>query len=159
MNTIRRFLGIAAMLAVLAACGRATEQAPEPGRAAFTPTSVRIVDIAPTTNEALRVGSKLALSLDIEYTLSTPEGTLGIVVQDAQDEPLAQRFDAITGHSGRARLTLEVTVPDTDILRVFAPLAAQGQVERSLPAQYGLTRTCIPSGSVRPIPSRRSPVT
>lgn len=114
----------------LAGCGRAVDSAPVAVAAspAFTPTSVRIVEIAPATGDALLVGSKVAFELDIEYTLSTAEGTLGMVVQDAQDQPLAQRFDAVSGHSGRARLSLTLDVPDTQTLRVFAPIAAQGQV-------------------------------
>jgi hypothetical protein len=126
-----RYLNGVATIALalgLAACARTPEPAPEAARAAFTPTSVRIVDIAPTTNDALHPGDKIAFELDIAYTLSTTEGTLGVVVQDAQDKPLAQRFDAVVGHSGRARMTLALQVPETEALRVFAPIAAQGQV-------------------------------
>ena len=61
------------------------------------------------------------------YALTADSGTLGLVVQDANNTPIAQSLDVILKGTASQVLEADFTVPDTKAVHVFIPLSAQGQ--------------------------------
>lgn len=133
MHTSRLFAlapAIACLAGALAAgsCGRS--EAPQV-EAAPIGSTIGITEIAPSTGEPLKVGQSVHLKVYVAYALTADSGTLGLVVQDANNTPIAQSFDVVIKGSASQVLEANFTVPDTKVVQVFVPLSAQGQAATS----------------------------
>lgn len=95
--------------------------------AAPTGSSVRILSVDPATSVPLRVGAKVTLKVEAQYTLGAESGTVAIVVQAANNAPLAQNVSVIRNGTGKVNLQAEFVVPQTNAVQVFVPLHVQGQ--------------------------------
>jgi len=128
--TVGCILGLFAVL-LLAGCQREAQSPspPSPSSILAAPagSSVRILSVDPPTSVALRVGDKVTLKLDVQYVLAAESGTVAIVVQAANNSPLAQNVSVIRNGSGKLNLQAEFVVPQTNAVQVFVPLHAQGQ--------------------------------
>ena len=71
------------------------------------------------------------LKVHVAYALTADSGTLGLVVQDANNTPIAQSFDVVLKGSASQVLEANFTVPNTKAVQVFVPLSAQGQAATS----------------------------
>src|SRR5438045_394903 len=90
-------LSILVTVLALAACdGQNKVSAPSapPG------STVSIVSISPSTGEPLAPGQRINLAVKAAYTLTSESGTLGLVVQDANNTPLAQTINVVMKGSG-----------------------------------------------------------
>ncbi|HUR42269.1 MAG TPA: hypothetical protein VM240_13975 [Verrucomicrobiae bacterium] len=88
---------------------------------------VQIVSISPTVGTALRAGEKVSLKVEIEYVVPVESATIGLVVQAADNSPIANDNDVLLKGSGKVTLTADFTVPATKMINIFTPLSAQGQ--------------------------------
>lgn len=112
-----------AALAALAGCER-----PAATKAALPPSFVRIMKIAPDPAAPLKVGERVKLEVEVNYALTTANsGTLGVVVQSADDRNLAQSMAAVQKGAGKAAMAVEFVVPQTSAVKVFTPLSPRGQ--------------------------------
>lgn len=115
---------LVSLVTALAACdGRNAVTAPN----APAGSTVSIVSIAPDTGIALQSGQTVKLKVKAAYTLTSDSGTLALVVQDANNAPLAQTTNVVLKGSGTEELEANFMVPDTKSIVVFVPLSAQGQ--------------------------------
>lgn len=82
----------------------------------------QITSIAPDTTQVLRAGQPVKLKVDVGYVLTTDSGTVTLIVLAADHSAVAHAFERVTKRSGTATLEAAFTVPDTSVIRVFAPL-------------------------------------
>ncbi len=94
-------------------------------------SSVKIVSTSPGANEALRVGETVTLEVGVEYTLESDSGTLALVVQGADNRPIASQMEVVTRGADSLSLKVAFIVPDTNAIQIFTPLSAQGQTGTS----------------------------
>lgn len=94
-------------------------------------STVSITQISPSTGNPLTVGDEVKLEVSAAYALSAESGTLGVIVQDAKNTPLAQTVNVVLKGGGTEKFQLSFTVPDTGAIHVFTPLSAQGQTATS----------------------------
>src|SRR5437867_1514832 len=92
---------------------------------------VKIVSVSPDTGTALKVGDKVKVQVEVSYTLSSEGGTVSLVVQAANNASLAHNTEVIQKGSGKATLSVEFVVPDSNAVQIFTPLSAQGQTSTS----------------------------
>jgi hypothetical protein len=94
-----------------------------------TPTSttgeaVKILNSSPALTETLKVGQKVKLSIDVEYTLSSSDsGSIALVVQDASNGLIRSEMYVAQKGTHKEKLEAEITVPDTRAVVIFTPLA------------------------------------
>jgi len=113
---------------VLVACGRATDR---DSIAAPSGSTVSITDVTPSVSAPLTVGQQVNLQVSLAYALTADSGTLGLIVQDGTNKPLAQSVGVVLKGGGTEKLAVSFTVPDTKAIHVYAPLSAQGQAATS----------------------------
>jgi len=89
--------------------------------------SVKILSTIPEISTPLHVGEHVKLQVDISYTLTANSGTLGLVVEAADNSNVTGAMEGITKGSGTLALQAEFVVPSTKVIQVFTPLSAQGQ--------------------------------
>jgi hypothetical protein len=121
---------IACLAGALAAGGCGRSEVPQV-QAAPVGSTIGITEIAPSTGEPLKVGQSVHLKVHVAYALTADSGTLGLVVQDADNTPIAQSFDVVFKGSANQVLEANFTVPNTKAIQVFVPLSAQGQAATS----------------------------
>jgi hypothetical protein len=122
---MRSSIAVVSLLIGLAGCNAESTQRAQTAPAGST---VSIVAITPDTGAALKPGQKVNLSVKAAYTLTAESGTLGLVVQDASNAPLAQTMSVVLRGSGTEELAVQFTVPETTrAVQVFVPLSAQDQ--------------------------------
>lgn len=73
----------------------------------------------------------MELKVKVAYKLTSESGTLGLVVQDANNTPLAQTVNVVLKGGGTEAFALSFTVPETKAIQVFTPLSSQGQAATS----------------------------
>jgi hypothetical protein len=127
MNALLTSVAVAALL-VVSGCDR---QAPQLGTRAPAGSSVKIVSITPSVGEVLKVGDKVALKVDVEYTMTAESGTLGLVVQAADNATITQNVEVVLKGSNKISLVADFNVPPTKAIQIFTPLSAQGQASTS----------------------------
>ena len=89
--------------------------------------SVKILSETPSLEEALTVGQKIKLRVEVEYELNTgSSGNVTLVVQDASNKTVANELYAAQKGKHKETLEAEVTVPETRALVLFTPLTPQG---------------------------------
>jgi hypothetical protein len=71
------------------------------------------------------------LKVKVAYTLTSESGTLGLVVQDSNNQALAQTVSVVLKGSSTEEMNVSFTVPDTKAVQVFTPLSTQGQAATS----------------------------
>lgn len=121
---------IACLAAVVAIGGCGRTEAPVI-QSAPSGSTISITEIVPSTSEALKVGQLVHLRVNAAYALTADSGTLGLVVQDAKNAPIAQSLDVVLKGSTSQVLEVDFTVPDTKAVHVYVPLSAQGQAATS----------------------------
>ena len=124
MRSLAAFL----LVACLGACDQKPLKAP-PG------SFVKIVSVSPDTKSPLKVGAKVKLQVEVSYALTVDAGRITLVVQAGDNATLANSMAAVKKGNGTLNLSAEFVVPDTDAVRVFTPLSAQGQTATSTVAQ------------------------
>jgi hypothetical protein len=127
-NLIAKLFVSVAAASLMFGCQRSDEHF---GTPAPTGSSVQIASISPSIGEPLRVGEKVKLKVDVNYTLTGESGTLALVVQAADNSAISQNFEVVTKGSGKVTLEAEFVVPSTKAIQVFTPLSAQGQSSTS----------------------------
>ena len=88
---------------------------------------VKIVSITPDINSTLTEGDKLDLEVTLEYRLKEDNGSVSLVIQDAQNTPVGSLLEPVKKGSGKLTLKRTITVPKTGALAVFTPLSASGE--------------------------------
>jgi len=118
-----RALCLVPVLAMLMACGQEAAAPAQPTEA----SSLRIVAIQPDPEALLQVGQTLDFSVEVEYTLGTEVGFMGLQVQDADGQVVFDR--AYGAQGGTHTITLEgsLVVPRTAALHVIVPLSERGR--------------------------------
>lgn len=124
------------LIRTLAVCtliiaGNGCQRSEPLGHQAPTGSSVKITGITPDPSSPLRAGDRIKLRVDIRYTLTADSGTVGLVVQAADNSGIAYNIDALKKGNGKSTLEAEFVVPHTNAVQVFTPLAAQGQTSTS----------------------------
>ena len=125
MRPLKLAAGIILITTLLAACDQ--RSAPSGPSGSF----VKIVSVSPDTGTALKVGDKVKLQVEVNYALSSDGGTVSLVVQAANNASLAHNMEVIQKGSGKATLSAEFVVPDSNAVQIFTPLSAQGQTSTS----------------------------
>lgn len=92
---------------------------------------VKIVSVSPDISTALKVGDKVKVQVEVSYSLSSEGGTVSLVVQAADNASLGHNMEVIQKGSGKAILSAEFVVPDSNAVQIFTPLSAQGQTSTS----------------------------
>ena len=105
----------AGMLAVLAGCSVIGEN------------KSRIVSISPDINTVLSAGDKLDVEVTVEYRLKQDVGSMSLVIQDAQNTPVASLVEPLKKGAGRLTLKRTITVPKTSAISVDTPLYSDGE--------------------------------
>jgi hypothetical protein len=90
-------------------------------------SSVRIVHISPPVSSIVRVGDRLSVVVEAEYSLTVDSGVVRLVIQGSDIFPIAQDTQVVTRGAGKVTLKAEAVVPDTKAIQVFTPLSARGQ--------------------------------
>ncbi|MDO8932976.1 MAG: hypothetical protein Q7U97_11320 [Rhodocyclaceae bacterium] len=100
---------------------------PEKSFNAPTGSTVSITQITPEVGKPLTVGEEVKLQVSAAYALSAESGTLGLIVQDSKNTPIAQVVNVVLKGGGTEKLEVSFKVPDTSAVHVFTPLSGQGQ--------------------------------
>lgn len=125
LRTLKKAM-TAAALGLLAACQFAGNSGDAPP-VAPSGSSIRIVQISPSTISPIRVGERVSLQVEVEYSLSVDSGVINLVVQASDNTGIAGETEVVTKGIGKLTLKAEFVVPDTRAVNVFTPLLAQGQ--------------------------------
>jgi hypothetical protein len=123
LKTSKTF-GILAIASALLACD---SQSSSKALAAPKGSTVSIIDVQPSTGQALTVGDKVALKIKVAYALTSESGNLGVVVQDDSNTPLAQKIHVVLKGGGTEEFNLSFEVPNTNAIHIFTPLSAPDQ--------------------------------
>jgi hypothetical protein len=123
-RTIIKLAVAAFVTGALVACGARDERK---AMAAPAGSTLEITDITPNLGAPLTVGQDVKLRVSVAYALTSDSGTLGLVVQDAENKPLAQVVNVVLKGGGTEKFEASFKVPDTPAVHVFAALASQGQ--------------------------------
>jgi hypothetical protein len=118
-------VGILLMAVLLGGCDHSS--APSAPGGSF----VKIVSVSPDTGTVLKVGDKVKVQVEVSYALSSDGGTVSLVVQAANNASLAHNMEVLQKGSGKATLSAEFVVPDSNAVQIFTPLNAQGQTSTS----------------------------
>lgn len=125
---MRQLIAIILGAVLLGACDQKPLKAP-PG------SFVKIVSVSPDTKSPLKMGEKVKVQVEVSYALTVDAGRITLVVQAGDNATLANSMAAVKKGNGTLNLSAEFVVPDTDAVRVFTPLSAQGQTATSTVAQ------------------------
>jgi hypothetical protein len=98
-----------------------------PGKKPASAGSVKIVALSPETTTALKIGDKVKIQVEVSYRLAAEAGMVSLVVQSADNKNLAHNGEVVKKGTGKASISVEFVVPDTQTVQVFTPLQAQGQ--------------------------------
>lgn len=115
-----RALAVILFAASLVACDQKPPKAP-PG------SFVRILSVSPDTKSPLKVGDKVKVQVEVSYALTVDVGQITLVAQAANNATLGNRAAAVKKGEGKLTLSVEFVVPDSDAVRIYTPLSAQGQ--------------------------------
>ncbi len=110
----------AGVLAVLAGCSLMSEN------------KVKIVSISPDINVELSAGAKIDIEVALEYNLKQDNGSINLVIQDAQNTPVGSILEPIKKGAGKLTLKRTITVPKTSALAIFTPLKPEGETETTV---------------------------
>ena len=121
---MRSSIALIVSLGLLASCNN---NAASSAAAAPSGSTVSIVEIQPSPGIPLSRGQNVELKVKVAYTLTSDSGTLGLVVQDSSNAPLAQEINVVLRGSGTESFSLKFAVPETKTIQVFSALSAQGQ--------------------------------
>jgi hypothetical protein len=120
-----KILGILAIACALLACD---SQSSSKALAAPQGSTVSIIDVQPSTSQAMTAGDKVALKIKVAYALTSDSGNLGVVVQDDNNTPLAQKIHVVLKGGGTEEFNLSFEVPNnTNAIHIFTPLSAPDQ--------------------------------
>jgi hypothetical protein len=89
--------------------------------------SIKILSMSPEPTVALKVGQKVDLKLEFEYTLNRDAGRAGLSVQPGDGIPNIAKLDKdveLKRGSGKAVITAVFVVPDSEEVVVNVPLYA-----------------------------------
>jgi hypothetical protein len=91
-------------------------------------SSVKILRITPDVSKPLFIGERVALAIDVEYTMAKDSGTLSLVVQRGESgfQPLAYTTEVVSRGKETVTLKVDFEVPDTRAITIFTPLSNQG---------------------------------
>lgn len=126
MNRKSSYLVLVLLAAGLAsACGQQQEQGRDAGPAVAS--TLTVTSVTPERESVLRVGQEVQVRLEVQYTLGSVGGNLGLVVQTGDGQVLEQQVLQAT--RGEHALTLEAsfTVPETDMVHLVVPLSERGR--------------------------------
>ncbi|MDB5874767.1 MAG: hypothetical protein JWQ07_4209 [Ramlibacter sp.] len=123
----RYILALATAMFMVAALSACNSKSAADSLAAPSGSTVNITEITPNPAGPMTVGSEVKLRATVAYALTSDSGTLGLVVQDAKNKPLAQIVNVVLKGGGTESLEVSFTVPDTTAIHVFTPLSGQGQ--------------------------------
>lgn len=87
--------------------------------------SIRILSLSPEPTVALKVGEKVDLKVEVEYTLNKSAGRVGLSVQPGDGIPNIAKQDKdvqLKRGSGKAEITAMFVVPDSEEVVVNVPL-------------------------------------
>ncbi len=116
MNYYRKIGFVAALFAAAAFAGCTAENA----------GTVKIVSISPEPYATVRVGDKVELKVEVEYTLKKKSGDIALVVQKEDTSSLGSVSEIVKEGSGRITLRHVFIVPETRIVTVFVPMNFKG---------------------------------
>lgn len=102
-----------------------------PAVAASTERSVRIASISPDPDKPLRPGSTVKLAVAVEYTVPSPAGIVGMVIQDSNNAPVKSNLREVPSGSGKMNSEIEFVVPNTKHIDVHIPLYVKGESKSS----------------------------
>lgn len=125
---MQRLLGAVSTILIAAwvgACDQGSFQSAPSG------SFVKITSVSPDTGTTLKVGDKVKVRVEVSYALSSDGGTVSLVVQSANNSSLAHNMEVVQKGSGKATLSAEFVVPDSNAVQIFTPLSAQGQTSTS----------------------------
>ena len=88
--------------------------------------TVKIVSISPEAYATVRVGDKVDLKVEVEYTLTKKTGMISLVVQKDDNSSLGSVTENVKEGSGRVTLKHTFTVPQTRTVIVFVPMDLEG---------------------------------
>ena len=88
---------------------------------------VRILSISPDINAGLAEGARIDIEVTLEYKLKQDNGSVSLVIEDAQDAPVGSLREPIKKGAGKLTLKRTITVPKTGALSVFTPLTPEGE--------------------------------
>lgn len=119
-------LPLLAMLAVglATACGQRPEA---PAASPPVASSISVTSVSPERDSVLRVGQEVAVRIEIQYTLGSPAGNLGLVVQTGDGQVLAEQVAQAVRGEHATTLEAAFTVPETDIVHLVVPLSERGR--------------------------------
>ena len=128
MTKYRNISCVAALIAVMSIAGCTAE----------TGGTVKIVSISPEAYATVRVGDKVDLKVEVEYTLEKKTGKISLVVQKDDNSSLGSVTENIKEGRGRVTLKNTFTVPETRIVSVFVPMDLEGY-NKTMIVTAGLT--------------------
>ena len=88
--------------------------------------TVKIVSISPEPYTTIRVGDKVDLKVEVEYTLEKQDAVVALTVQKEDSSSLGTAEEKIKKGSGRITLRSTFTGPETRIVTAFVPMRLQG---------------------------------
>jgi len=93
-----------------------------------SPNRIRIVKLTPDEGTILSKGSEVNLVVEVDYQLESASGTIGLVVQDQDNNPITQTLVVVQKGARRIILKKTFTIPDkVESLFVFTPLYVRGK--------------------------------
>ncbi|MDD5209465.1 MAG: hypothetical protein PHV36_08765 [Elusimicrobiales bacterium] len=88
--------------------------------------TVHIASLSPEAYATVRVGDKVDLKVEVDYTLEKKTGTISLVVQKDDNSSLGSVTEKVKEGSGRVTLKHTFTVPETRTVTVFVPMDLEG---------------------------------
>jgi hypothetical protein len=99
---------------------------------AWTKNEIEIISTSLKADKILKVGEKVTISVTVNYKLKEDNGEISMLVQNADDKPIANVTELVKKGSGKMTLKKSIIVPETKFIRVFTPLSAKGEMKTSI---------------------------
>lgn len=102
---------------------------PEQGAAlpAHFGSVAQITSITPDPGNALRVGDKVRLQVEVSHVITGDTGTVTLLVLAEDSSSIAHDVRMVKKGSGKTMMQAEFTVPRTSVIRVYTPLTILGK--------------------------------
>lgn len=146
MKSVRSKAGLAAaclisLMFAVPGCGKndskaqsdkSAKSADAKGGTGSSAHSIIGVTLSPDVSRPLKAGSTVKLSVEVDYMLPSQGGSIGVVVQDVGDKPVASALKEVGGGVGKFTTELEFKIaPASKSVRVSVPLYVKGETKSS----------------------------
>jgi|GEM_PF-3661264 len=120
---VPRLFVVMLMASLVVACGQREGQEATPR----VVSSLAVLSVTPERDSVVRVGEEVAVRVEVQYTLGSAAGNVGLVVQTDDGQVLAEQIGPAVRGVHTMTLQAAFTVPESEMVHLVLPLSERGR--------------------------------